>query len=276
MGARASAATTILSAGSLPEQLFVEGAGSARANGKFVLRTGKDVLPTKGVPACNRSAWFMKDNDEGCWMGFLDATKSGREDQLDERKWIIFTAKATLYMGPITDERITPRQGRWELGGSGAAPAPTVNLQPLPAAFRLSGWKGRNNLLNGEYVPLDDGSKLFNGRPVFKHDPVVGVLTHKDKWRMYWSHGAWRLGDEDNMKSDQTQSMAFVESDATHPIAMSAEVVWQVAASSQNDDSFDVAEGVSLATGTVRVECWNHSFPPPLVSPFNRILLLHK
>ena len=119
-------------------------------------------------------------------MGLSRSAGNGQAPQ-----WIIFTAKDILYVAPITDANITPpRQGRWELGDGGAAPAPTVNLQPLPAAFRLSGWQGQHACLNGEFIPLDDGTKLLNGRPIFKHAPVVGIWAYKDKWRMYWSQGA--------------------------------------------------------------------------------------
>ena len=115
-----------------------------RANGKFLLRT--DNSPTKSSSSrkwgnfaeCNRSVWFSKDNDEGCWMGVMDARKSGGDGDPDQRKWVICTAQEILYIAPITDEEITPRQGRWERGGVGASPTQTVNLLPLPAAFRLS------------------------------------------------------------------------------------------------------------------------------------------
>merc|ERR1719183_2989984 len=54
---------------------------------------------------------------------------------------------------------------------------------------------------------------MLNARPIFKHETVVGMIT--DNWRMYWSHGVWRVGDEDQMHSEQTHCMAFVESDAS-------------------------------------------------------------
>ena len=293
MGAGASSSSskaTLLSTDNLPKQLFVERAVSVKANGKFVLRTGN--FPTKssfsGKAACDRSAWFCKDDDEGCWIGFVNARKSGGDGDSDERKWVICTAQEILYMAPITDEEITPRQGRWELGDDGAFPPPTVNLQPLPAAFRLSGWKRHHDRLNGEYRPLDDGSKQLNDRPIFQHTPVVGVLPHRDplghqdKCRLYWDHGAWRIGNEEQLQScmaspsspgsvlpevmktlqsKHTPCTAFVESDATHPSAMSAEVVWKATASEydsgKDKDDFEVVEGVSLAKGMVRKPCWN-------------------
>ena len=65
--------------------------------------------------------------------------------------------------------------------------------------------------------------------------------------------------------------MAFVESDATHPSAMSAEVVWKATASEydsgKDKDDFEVVEGVSLAKGMVRKPCWNFGWcwvSPPL------------
>merc|ERR1719409_2724967 len=145
-------------------------------------------------------------------MGLLNATKSRKQEQLEPRKWIICTDQEILYTAPITGANATPpRQGRWELGDGGAAPAPTVNLRPLPAAFRLSGWQGQYDRLNGEYLPLDDGTELLNERPIFKHVPVVGFCAHKDKWRMYWSQGAWRIGDKDKLKTDQVQCIACFE-----------------------------------------------------------------
>ena len=188
---------TVLSPDNLPKQLIVEGAGSVRGNGKFLLRT--DNFPAAKVTrkaVCDCSAWFCKEDDEGCWIGFVDARKSDGGGDSDERKWVICTDQEILYMAPITDEEITPRQGRWELGDDGASPPPTVNLQPLPTAFRMTGWKGPSYCLNGEYLPLDDGTKLINGRPVFKHTPVVGLLGHQETWKMYWSHGAWCIDEK--------------------------------------------------------------------------------
>ena len=131
-----------------------------------------------------------------------------------------------------------------------------MNLRPLPAAFRLSGWQGQYDRLNGEYLPLDDGTELLNERPIFKHVPVVGFCAHKDKLRMYWSQGAWRIGDKDKLKTDQMQCMAFVESDATHPTDIS-DVVWKGVANGRDfgkdESDFDVVEGVTMARGTVSV-----------------------
>ena len=239
----------MLSAASLPEQLFVEGAGSASVNGKFVRRTGKDggLLETS---ECNQSAWFVKEDDEGCWIGFLDHTNIG-----DQSRWIIFTSKEILYAAPTTDDKIPPREGRWELGGTGAAPAPTVNVQPLPAAFRLSGWEDQHDVLNGEYLPLDDSKNLLNGRPIFTHTPVTGVRAQLDRYRMHWSHGAWRIGDKDQLKPDQEQCMAFFESDSTHPTGAlnfentTAAHPWQA---TENGRDFNNVMGVSIETGTVR------------------------
>ncbi|MCP4468355.1 MAG: hypothetical protein GY813_16605 [Halieaceae bacterium] len=171
---------------------------------------------------------------------------------------MIFTAQNSFYVAPFTGEKVPPpRQGRWELGdgGKGITPAPTVNLQPLPAAFQLSGWTAHNARLNGEYLPLSDGSKLLNERPIFKHAPVVGTSTNRKRWRMYWTHGAWRIGHKDHMQPDQTQCVAYCESDATHPTAI-ADVAWNGTSSGRevgNDDSdFELVAGVTVAPGTVR------------------------
>ena len=274
MGSGAS--STVFSTDDLPKQLFVEGAGSVRANGTFVLQRDNFPIKTKSssrkggnFAGCDRSFWFCKSDGRDCFIVYIGARKSkgGGGGDLDSGKWIICTAEDVLYMAPITSEKITPRQGRWERGAGGTAPAPTVNLQPLPAAFRLEGWKGHHDCLNGEYLPLDDGTELLNGRPIFRHMPVVGVLTHQDKWRMSWSHGAWRIRNEIESQSDKSGEMtnalhkciAYVASDATHPTAMSADVVWKGTASGRNsgagESDFAVVEGVTLATGNVRLRC---------------------
>jgi len=133
-----------------------------------------------------------------------------------------------------------------------------VNLQPLPVAFRLSGWKDHHDCLNGEYLPLDEGTELLNGRPIFQHVPVVGDYAHKDKWRMFWSQGAWRIGDTDKLKTDQLQCIALFESDVTHPTAKSG-VGWKAVVngrkSGKEDSDFEFVAGVSMVTGTVRVSC---------------------
>ena len=196
-------------------------------------------------------------------MGLLDSdsqgdSKNAESEAADGRKWIIFTAQELLYVTPNhRGEVLSPRQGRWEVGANGAAPAPTVNLQPLPAPFQLSGWKGPHSCLNGEYMPSDDGSKLLNNRPIFKHAPIVLGWKREDRYRMYWSHGAWRISDKDKLQSDQAQCMAFAKSDATHPTDMRG-VVWKATRRreldySGNENDFELAEGVSVATGTVRV-----------------------
>ena len=284
-GASVEDASTVFSYEDFPKQLYVEGAGSTIANGKFVLRTDKDALPLTKIKKSSSSAskmikkspsfrkggvWFSKDNDTDCRIVFIDAHKKGKGDDQDQGKWVVCTAQEILYLAPITDKKSTPREGRWELGDGGVASAPTVNVQPLPAAFRLSGWKGHHGRLNGEYLPLDDGTEMLNGRPIFKHEPVVGYIV--DTWRMFWSRGAWRVGDEKQMHSGQTHCMAFVESDATHPTAMPAEAVWKGTAteyaSGSNESQFEAVEGVSLATGTVSAQYWEIVF---LLSSLSRI-----
>ena len=257
-GASANSLSTVISPGSLPDELFVEGAGSIKANGRFELQKFQDKFPSKKFANCEPSVWFAKDGDEGCWLGLLNAIKSRKQKQLQPKKWIICTDQEILYVAPITGAKITPpRQGRWELGGSGAAPAPTVNLQPLPSAFRLSGWKGHHDCLNGEYLPLDDGTKLINGRPIFKHTPVMNVvIAGEDTLYMYWSHGAWRVGDNKQLKPDKMECMAFVKNNADNPTDMLGELVWKVTRNkddiSTDEHDFEDVEGVNLAAGTVR------------------------
>ena len=72
-----------------------------------------------------------------------------------------------------------------------------------------------------------------------------------------------------------TPCIAFVESDATHPSAMSAEVVWKATASEfdsgTHEDEFEVVEGVSLTKGMVRKPYVTTStlveVPPPYLPP---------
>ena len=264
MGAGASAASpTLLSAESLPKQLFVEGAGCVRANGKFVLRTGKHGFPTLRttklhLPAVfNRGAWFAKDGDEGCWMGLLDEQKAPGLQPI-ANQWIIFTSEAILYIAPKENEKLSPPlQGQWD-GGFAVLPAPTVNLQPLPTAFRLSGWTGHNACLNGEYLPLADGTKLFDGHAIFKHVPVVGAWAGQDKHRLFWSHGAWRIGNKDQMEPGQKQCMAFVESDTVdtnHPsdIPVSS-MVWKGTAYGRD---FGNSNNDFLRWGTLHARGWH-------------------
>ena len=271
MGAGASSAATLLSPHTLPKHLFVEGAGCERANGKYVLLPDekkfliKKTLSSKGVNVAgykifSRDVWFAKEDDKGCWMGLLeDAHEIKRTGKTEQPKWIIFTALEVLYEAPTTDGKITtPRQGRWELDGTGAAPAPTVNLQPLPAAFRLSGWKGHHDCLNGEYMPLDDGSKLLNERPIFKH---ASVCAAADNYRMYWSQDAWRIGDKDRLETSQVECMAFINSDSTHPSA-TTQMVWKGTANGnfgKEESDFILMLGVSITTGTVRAYLWKNS-----------------
>ena len=150
-----------------------------------------------------------------------------------------------------------PRQGRWDLGGTGASPAPTVNIQPLPSAFRFTGWKGHKFQLNGEYLPLDDGTERLNGRPIFRHMPVLGDWSGIDKFRMYWFEGAWRVGDKDLVQTDQTQCMAFARCDATHahPAEIPHDIMWKATATGfdygKGKDDFEFTEGVGVLTGTV-------------------------
>ena len=135
----AKSSSTVFSVKDFPKQLYVEGAGSTLANGKFVIQTDKDKFPLNFIKKLSSSGnvhssvWFSKDNGEDIWMVFLDGNA-------ERRKWIIITTKEILYVAPMKDQKgMPPRQGRWELGDGGAAPAPTVNLQPLPPPFRLSG-----------------------------------------------------------------------------------------------------------------------------------------
>ena len=264
----------------LPDQLFVESAGSARANGKFVLRTDKDVFPLDSTSDtkqeivaddCDRGAWFAKENDAGCWMGYVHTSKA----KASERKWIIFAGCEILYAAATTGDKLSPPQGRWEVGDVGAAPGPTVNVKPLPSAFRLRGWKEHNYRLNGEYLPLDDGSKLFNGRTQFKHTPVVGMLSHTENIQLSWSHGAWRIKEISEQPINHIHDcIAFVESDANHPIDIPPEVEWkqprlqpsssltiydkksETAFFKKGSANFGVVEGVMIEAGTVCTPFW--------------------
>ena len=79
---------------------------------------------------------------------------------------------------------------------------------------------------------------------------------------MYWSRGAWRIGEMDQLETDQVQCMAFFESDASHPTAKPG-VVWKGVtngrASGKDDHDFEFVAGVNMATGPVSVPCWDFS-----------------
>ena len=135
--------------------------------------------------------------------------------------------------------------------GRKSPPTTTANVKPVSIAFRLSGWNDRLDVLNGEYLPLDDGHTLLNGRPIFTHAPVTGVRAQVDRYRMHWSHGSWRIGDKDQLKPEQEKCMAFVESDSTHPTEMlGSDHRWQ---GLENGRDCKHVTGVSIDTGTVRV-----------------------
>ena len=258
-GASANSSSTFISdvCENLPDEIFVEGAGSIKANGRFILRKCQDAFPAKNFTKCEPSVWFTKDGEEGCWIGLLSAAKNSNHKALKQpRQWIICTDQEILYIAPIIGAKITPpRQGRWELG-VGTAPAPTANLQPLPSAFRLSGWKGPYECLNGEYPPLDDGTKLINERSIFKHTPVMTddvMISGEDTLYMYWSHSAWRVGTNEKLEPNKTECIAFVENNADNPTDMLGKLVWKVTRNISTDEhDFEDVEGVNLAVGTVR------------------------
>ena len=197
----------------------------------------------------------------------VDKTK--QTEQQYHGKWSIFVDRKIFYEAPAIEKKsLCPREGRWEIARGGEFPAPTVNRQRLPDPFLLTGWDKHNGRLNGEYLPLDNGTKLLNGRPIFKHTPVVNNWAHNDSCRMYWSHGAWRIGDRDRVerylqqkRPEQKQCMGFVESDAMHPTAIPAEVEWNGTTSGcdigKHENDFESVEGVRVTTGTV---CVHHLF----------------
>ena len=245
----------------LPDEIFVEGAGSVKANGRFTLLTDEKGFPIKNIfdRDCERRFWFTKGQEEGCWIGLVNA-RSRRKKKItdtnqDQTRWILFTSQAILYTAPIAGDQVAPpRQGRWEESG-GNAPAPTVNLQPLPEAFLFSGFKGINDCLNGEYLPLDDGKRM-NARPIFKHTPVMAKWAGQDRHRMHWSQGAWRICDKEQLESNGRQCIAFATIEVMHPTAMPAKTVWKGPASGNYVGSdLKFLEGVSIAAGTVRAVC---------------------
>ena len=73
---------------------------------------------------------------------------------------------------------------------------------------------------------------------------------------MYWSHGAWRVGDNEQLEPDKMECLALVENNANHPTAMPAEAVWKGTARegdvSTDEDDFEEMEGVVVAAGMVR------------------------
>ena len=110
-------------------------------------------------------------------------------------------------------------------------------------------------------MPLDDGSKLLNGRPIFKH---AAVWAANDDYRMYWSQGAWRIGDKKHLETSQVECIAFVKSDSNHP-STTTEMMWKGTVNGnfgkEENNDFISMMGVSITTGTVRASLLEISKP---------------
>ena len=91
-------------------------------------------------------------------------------------------------------------------------------------AFSLAGWSSYNERLNGEYVP--EHGQTVNGRPVFSHMHHVGVGAGHNWCRMWYAHGAWRIGHVSWVYGDNAIAVAYCKSNAMHPAEISEGGVW--------------------------------------------------
>jgi len=133
--------------------------------------------------------------------------------------------------------------------------------QPSPIAFGtvggvcISGWTGYNERLNGDYTA--DGSSL-NNRPVFKHVTTIGVGAGFDWCRLYWAHGAWRIGHVLWVHGENQNAVAYVESDAAHPMEVELNACWREhrgrgagADYGKEEQHFQDVHGIITAAGSV-------------------------
>ena len=101
---------------------------------------------------------------------------------------------------------------------------------PAAAAVRVSGWRGYNARLNGEWepVPCATGTLALNGRPVFRFVAVstARIFPESDA-RLFWALGAWRFGHVMWVLADCATAVALVESDAAHPAQIAPSAVWR-------------------------------------------------
>ena len=112
----------------------------------------------------------------------------------------------------------------------GAASVPKVG------GVRVSGWRGHNARMNGEFEPIPcaspdapDGAATLalNDRPLFQ---LVVHSGPRSDARMYWAQGAWRIGHVAWTRPcgvDSTTAVAYVESDAMHPSQIDSASVWR-------------------------------------------------
>lgn len=94
---------------------------------------------------------------------------------------------------------------------------------PVPTVV-LSGFHGYNQRLNGEYV--ENSGESENGRPVFKHMHTEGVGAGYDWCRLYYAHGAWRIGHVMWVHGDNANAVAYCKSSAEHPAEIGASGAW--------------------------------------------------
>ena len=108
--------------------------------------------------------------------------------------------------------------GKWvsrpQEGGGGAH---------AKGAVTLSGFSGYNSRLNGEYNP--DGDSV-SGKPVYTHMHHEGVGAGHNWCRMWYAHGAWRIGHVSWVHGDNALAVAFVKSGAALPGQIEPSANW--------------------------------------------------
>jgi hypothetical protein len=106
---------------------------------------------------------------------------------------------------------------------TGSVVAAPAALQAGSGKVALSGWSGYNARLNGVYTP---NGESVNGKPVFSHATHEGVGGGHDWCRMWYAHGAWRIGHFSWVHGDNELAVAYVKSGATHPSQIEPRARW--------------------------------------------------
>jgi len=84
--------------------------------------------------------------------------------------------------------------------------------------FKLSGWTGYNSRFNGKY-DIVEGLNV-GGKGVYQHMHSEGVGAGHDWCRVWWHHGAWRIGHVSWISGDKMLNVAHIKSDALWPGAI--------------------------------------------------------
>eukprot|EP00931_Biecheleriopsis_adriatica_P003001 TRINITY_DN10421_c0_g3_i2.p1 TRINITY_DN10421_c0_g3~~TRINITY_DN10421_c0_g3_i2.p1 ORF type:complete len:822 (+),score=142.96 TRINITY_DN10421_c0_g3_i2:55-2520(+) len=95
--------------------------------------------------------------------------------------------------------------------------------QQQDSVVTLSGFCGYNSRLNGEYTR---NGESVNGKPVYTHMPTEGVGAGMDWCRMWYAHGAWRIGHMAWIRGDNALAVAYCKSPAALPCQIDPSTEW--------------------------------------------------